>query len=268
VQTAALVLGTIGRSEAMAPMIAALKKEDKDANKAVIARELTKLPATAESKQAFKDAFEAISLETVIPPGQNGLSALAEYAGQFYDPTMIDWLLQRAEATKGGGEDKKALQTAITVTAIKLAKPDQLDVVKSAVNKYGTKLEKDLFAEAEKVSKACGDRVPCYLAEMEKSTNQDQKNQFTAIKAGYMVGMMGNEATAGEIVERMSSFENAAVRFVAAQTLDRLLPKGSKEVAEKLNKIIKDNAESGDKNKIAGDAPVKQVMYRIETRAN
>lgn len=265
--TAALVLGTIGRSEALQPMINALKKAEKDSNKAVIAREITKLPASAESKEAFKAAFEGLSLETVIPPGANALSSLAEYAGQFYDSTMIDWLLERAEATKGGGEDKKALQTSITVTAIKLAKPDQLDKVKAAVDKYGTKLEKDLYEQAEKLLKACGDRTACYLAEMEKSANQDQKTQFIAIKAGYMVGILGNEQTAGEIMERMGSFENAAVRFVAAQTIDHLLKKGSKDIAMQMKKVIDKNIESGDKDKIAGDAPLKQVMYRIEARA-
>ena len=66
----------------------------------------------------------------------------------------------------------------------------------------------------------------------------------------------------------MDAFENAAIRFVAAQTIDHLSPKGSKEAAAALRKIVDKNAESGDKNKMAGDAPVKQVMYRIEARAD
>ena len=68
VQTAALILGTIGRSAAIDPMVAALKSTKNEVNKAIIARELTKIPATPESKQAFKDAYESISLDTVIPP--------------------------------------------------------------------------------------------------------------------------------------------------------------------------------------------------------
>ncbi len=267
VQTAALVLGTIGRAEGKAALLEALKKEEKDRNKAVIAREITKLPMSDDVKTAYKEAFESISLDTVIPPGANALSSLAEFTGQFYDPAMIDWLLERAENTKGGGEDKKALQGAITVTAIKLAKPEQMATVKAAVEKYGTKLEKDLFKDAETVINSCKSDVACYLKEMEKSANQDQKTQFRAIKAGYMVGILGNEATAAELVAAMSSFENAAVRFVAAQTIDRLLPKGSKELAAKLKALVDKNAESGNKRKIAGDAPVKQVMYRIEARA-
>jgi HEAT repeat protein len=268
VATAAIVLGTVGRPEALPTMIGALEKADNDTNRAVIARELTKIPATSESKQAFKTAYEKISIESVVPPGLNALQMLTEAAGQFYDPTMVPWLLERAEATKGAGEDKKALQTAITVTALKLAKPDQLDSVKAAVDKYGTKLEKDLYEQVEKIVKACGDRSACYLAEIEKSQNQDQKNQFVGIKAGYMLPIYGNEQTRGEVIQRLESIDNASVRFVAAQAIDALSPKGSKEAATTLKKIIDKNVESADQNKIQADAPLKQVMYRIEARAD
>jgi hypothetical protein len=267
VRTAALILGTIGRPEAIAPMVEALKSSGEDINKAVIARELTKLPATPESKQAFKDAFASISIDTVIPPGANALQMLAEAAGQFYDPEMVNWLLERAEGTKGGGEDLKALQGVITVTALKLAKPDQLARVKGAVDKYGTQIEKDLYKLAESVTKACGDRVSCYLGQIEKSENQEQKTQFGGIKSGYMIGILGNEQNRGELIERLDAIDNAAVRFVAAQTIDQLSPKGSKDSAEKLRKIIEKNAKSPDRDKAMADAPLKQVMYRLEARA-
>jgi hypothetical protein len=268
VQTAAIVLGTIGRQEGLKPLIAALEKADKDVTRAVIAREITKIPPTSESKAAFKAAFERISIEAVVPPGMNGLQMLAESAGQFYDPDMIDWLLERARNTKGYGEDLKALQGVITETALKLAKPEQLAKVKSdAVDKYGTKLEKDLYEQVDKLLKACGDRTACYLAEIEKSANQDQKNQFVGIKAGYMIPIYGNEQTRGEIIQRLESIENAAVRFAAAKAIDHLSPKGSKEAAGSLRNIIDKNVKSADKNKQAADAPLKQVMYRIETRA-
>lgn len=268
VMTGAIMVGTIGRGEGVPAMLEALKNAKKDATRALIARELVKLPDSAESLTAFKEAFEKISLETNIPPGMNALQMLAESAGQFYDAGLVDWLLERAEKTKGSGDDLKALQGAILVTTIKLAKADQLDKVKAAVDKYGTKLEKDLFAQAEKLVKGCGEKADCYLQEMEKSSNQDQKTQFVAIKAGYMGAILGGETQRDELVKRIDSFENAAVRFVAAQTIDHLSPKGSKEAAAKLRKVIDKNTESGDKDKIAGDAPVKQVMYRIEARAD
>jgi hypothetical protein len=268
VPVAALILGTVGRPEAIGPMVAELRAEDRDINKAILARELAKIPATAQSKEAFKSAFESISLDTTVPPGANALQMLAESAAMFYDPGMIEWLLGRAEATKGAGDDKKALQSAITVTVLKLAKPEQMPAAKRAVASYGTQLEKDIYSQADKLLKACGDRTSCYLAEIEKGENQDQKNQFAAIKAGYMIAMLGNEQSRDELIQRLDSIENPAVRFTAAAAIDYLSPKGSKEAAAKLKAIINKNKQSADSSKIQGDAPLKHVMYRIESRAS
>jgi HEAT repeat protein len=266
VQTAALIIGTIGRPEGLAPMIDALKRETNDVTKAVIARELSKLPPTNESKQAFKDAFESISIDALIPPGQNALETLTEAAGQFYDSGMVSWLLERAEKTKATGEAKKSLQGAITVAVLKLAKSDQLAAAKKAVDQYGTDLEKKLDRMTEGLVKSCGDRVPCYLTAIEKSENQEQANQFTGIKAAYMIGILGNEQNRDELIERMDSLENAAVRFSATLAIDHLSPKGSASAAQKLKAIINKNLKSADQNKIQSDAPLKQVMYRLDAR--
>jgi HEAT repeat protein len=268
VATAALILGTIGRPETIGPMIAALNAETDDSNKAVIARELAKIPATDESKQAFKKAFASIALDTEIPPAGSALETLSESAGQFFDSSMVDWLLERAKKTKGSEEDRKSLQLAITVTALKLAKPDQMADVKVAVDKYGTKLEKDAFGMVDKLLKACGDRVPCYVAALQKGENQDRANQFVGIKAGYMIGIWGNDQNRDQVVSGLDSVTNAALRAVSATVIDHLSPKGSKEVAAKLNAIIERNAKSPDREKSAGDSPLKQVMYRLESRAS
>ena len=268
VATAALIVGTIGRPETIGPMMDALKAESDDSNKAVIARELAKIPATDESKQAFKKAFESIPVDAEIPPAGGALESLTESAGQFFDPAMVDWLLQRAAKTKGSEEDRKSLQLAIAVTAMKLAKPDQMAAVKAATDKYGTKLEKDAFVQVDNLVKACGDRVPCYITALQKPENQDRANQFVGIKAGYMIGILGNEQSRDQIVSGIDSLTNASLRLVAAEVIDHLSPKGSKEVAAKLNAVIEKNAKSPDREKSSGDSPVKQVMYRLEARTN
>jgi hypothetical protein len=267
VRTAAIILGAIGRPEALAPMLDVLKNTKSEVNRAVIAREIAKIPATADSKEAFKAAFQSISLDTSIPPGSNALQSLAEATGQFYDPTMIPWLLERAEKTAGSGDDKTALQSAILVTVLKLAKADQLDSVRPAVSKYGTKMEKDFMALAEKQTRACGDRAQCYLGEVEKGENQDQANQFAGFKACYMAAIHGSAQTTMDLIDRLGAVDNAAVRYSVSQAIDFLSPKGNKEAAKKLQAIIDANEKTADRNKIANDAPLKQVMYRIETRA-
>ncbi len=265
---AALVLGTMGLPDGLAPLMEALKATKNDVNRAVMARELAKIPATAASKEAFQQAFESISLDTNIPPGANALQVLSESSGQFYDPNMIPWLLTRAQKTPGAGDDKTALQSAILVTVLKLAKPEQLSIVRDAVTKYGTKLEKDFLALAEKQLRGCGDRVQCYMAEIEKAENQEQASQFAAIKACYMTGIYGSESTVNDLIDRLNNIDNAAVRYTVSQTLDQLTPKGSKDAVKKLGMIIDKNEKTADRSKIAGDQPVKQVMYRIEARSN
>lgn len=267
VATAALILGTSGRADATAPLVAALNAEKDASTKAVLARELTKVPATEESKTAFKNAYESMSLETEIPPGGGALEALTEAVGQFYDPGMVDWLLDRAAKAKGSGDDLKAYQAAVTVTAMKLAKADQLAAVGAAVERYGSAdIEKKAFKLVEAQVKACGDRASCYVATIQKPESQEQTTQFAGMKAGYMIGILGTDADRDELVGKIDGINNAAVRFVAAQAIDHLTPKGSKAVADKLNAIITKNAKSADREKAAYDAPLKQVMYRIDAR--
>ncbi|MFZ5895277.1 MAG: HEAT repeat domain-containing protein [Myxococcota bacterium] len=269
VQSAAVILGSIGRVDAVGPMVEVLKGENDDSTKAVLARELPKLPATPESIAAFKAVYDGLPLNAQIPPGQPALEALTEAAGQFFDPSLVDWLIRRADTIKAGADEKdekQGLQQAITVTVIKLAKPDQLAAVKKAANSYGTQLEKDLLAQAEGLLKACGDRAACYVEALSKRENQDRKTQFTGIKAGYMAVIFGNDQTRDEIVSKLDGIDNAAVRYVSSLAIDRLSPKGSKSAVDKMGAIIEKNAKSPDRDKAMGDAPLKQVMYRLAAR--
>jgi len=266
VQMAAIILGSMGRTDTIAPMIEVMKAQ-KGGNQALIAQELAKIPATDESKAAFKEVFEAQSLDSRMPPGgANSLLALTEAASLFFDASMVPWLLERADKQKGSGEDLKTFQANVSVTAMKLMKADQAAAVKAAVEKYGTKIEKDSFAQAEELLKQCGDRVDCYLEKVEKSENQDQKNQFIGIKAAYMIGILGDEKARDGLVDRLDTIENAAIRFVVSTCIDRLTPKGSVEVADKIQKIIDRNAESPDRAKAQADAPLQTVNYRIRAR--
>ena len=267
VATAALVLGTSGRADAAPALIAALGSEKDAPTKAVIARELTKVPATEESKAAFKAAYESFTLETEILPQGGALEALTEASGQFYDPSFVDWLLERAAKTKGSGDDLKAYQAGVTQTVLKLAKPDQLATVKAAVDKYGSAdIEQKLYKLVDAQLKACGDRAACYVANIQKPENQEQATQFSGVKAGYMIGILGNDSTRDELVGVIDGINNAAVRFVAAQAIDHLTPKGSKPTSDKLGAIIAKNAKSADREKAAYDSSLKQVMYRIDAR--
>jgi hypothetical protein len=285
VQMAAVMLGTIGRPEGLGPMMEKLRSTDKNTIKAVLMREIAKIPATADSKAAFKEAFEKLPPDTILPPrGGKALPQLIDDSvTRFHDASMVDWLLERAEKTKLTDSDKKDFQNTVLTTVLKLAKPNQLSQVAEAVKKYGTEdkakknpkiwwsgyYEGPLYSRAEELLKSCNANATCYLTNIEKSEAQakDADKQFLGIKSAYMLAAFGDEGTADQIVDRMPSLENAAVRYAATQTIDYLLPKGSEKIANRLDEIVKRNVKSGDREKIAGDQPLKEVLYRIRARA-
>ena len=82
-----------------------------------------------------------------------------------------------------------------------------------------------------------------------------------------MVGVYGNEKLRDQLVAGVDPISNAAVRFTAAKVIDYLSPKGSTAAADELQKLVDTNLKRGDPDKIAGDVPLKQVIYRLRSRA-
>jgi HEAT repeat protein len=260
--SAAAIIGMAGRSDGADPLIAALEGKLSDEDKAIIVGELPKLPPSDKTKDAFKKAFSSISIDTSIQ-GTPALAILAEASAKFYDASMVDWMLEQAQNTKGGGESKTAVQQALISSAIKLAKADQWDKVVAAAKTY--KVD-DLAKTAEGVMKSCGDKVDCYLTEVEKTDNQSEKNQLAGIKAAYMIGVLGDAKARDSLVERLSSLENDAVHFAALGAIDVLSPKGAPEVVKTLEEMIEKNEKSADAGKLSKNSPLKQIAYRISVR--
>src|SRR5262249_26982699 len=130
-----------------------------------------------------------------------------------------------------------------------------------------SELEKGALAQSAGVLKSCGKDAACYLDQTTKSANQSEKAQFVGIKAAYMLGVYGNEKVRDQLVSNIDAVSNAAVRFTASKVIDFLSPKGSTAVADQLQKIVDANQKRGDQGKIAGDAPLKTVVYRLRSRA-
>lgn len=263
VRAAAIVLGTIGHASAAPAMIAALESEKNETNQAVLLRELTKLPTTPQIEQAFKAGFQRLEPDAVIPPGDPALAVLSEAATSFFDPELVPWMLSEAAKVKGDEETRSTL----LVSAIKLMTPEQVASVGPAVEKYGTELEKGVFGEASGVVKSCGKEASCYLDAATKAAKQGDKAQFVGIKAAYMVGIYGNDKVRDQLVSGVDPISNMAVRFTAAKVIDHLSPAGSTSVADELQKVVDANVKRGDSEKIAGDVPLKQVIYRLRSRA-
>jgi hypothetical protein len=267
VKAAAVVLGAIGRAEAVGPMVQALESADNDVTRAVVARELTKLPTTPESQKAFMAAFDKIAPATLMPPtGQNARAQLMEAASRFYDPQMVPWLLKQIKGAKGSDNDKDAVQLGALVTAIKVMNKGQVADVKAAVDKEGTQLEKDALRLATDVVNGCGDNVACYVSKVQEPMAQEEKTQFMGIKAAYMLAILGNAGTSMEIVKQLPKVKNAAVRFSAVSAIDHLTQNQPAPVADALQKIVDENKAKDDRNMMQADAPVKEIVYRLRAR--
>jgi len=275
---AAVMLGTAGNAKAASAMMEVLKSNEQEQNRAVILDEMSKLPATNQTKAAFKEGFANLKLTTRMPRGERAMPYLMEEAfTRFYDSTMLDWALAQAEEVKGYADEKKDLQAQVLLTYVKLAKPNQMGKVQELLKQYGTKADKKskhkyfespLVLEAEKAVQACGERVECYLSYLEKSEVQSKGKEFGGIKAAYMIGILGDESAAAELVDRLDAIENDSIMMAVLKSIDHLCPKGSEKIADRLDEILKEHRKSADRHRMAADNAIREIMYRIRARAS
>jgi HEAT repeat protein len=279
VGAAAIILAAIGRSEGTQALLDALDKVDKgdDLSRAIIARELPKLPKTPEIIKAFQGVYEKTPPSLSIPPGSGARESLLENAGYFFDASLVPWIVKTALDLKGEAEDVDSIRATSLLTALKLMTPDQQgDVEKLFTVKANgpdgkpttlgkaydkeNKITKDLLA-------ACGTKVDCYLGKLVDPASQAEATQFQGIKSAYMIGILGGPDVRQKLVDSLPKLPNAALRFVSGQIIDHLSPKGDTALAATLQKIIDQGEASKDGNTISGNAPFKMVVYRLEARA-
>jgi len=275
VNTAALILGTIGREETAAPLMDAVGKAE-DVPRAIIARELTKVPKTPATLKAFQDAFEKTLPTTSLPNGAGAREALLESGGMFFDASLVPWIVKTAMSMKGEENDLEPVREASLNAAMKLMTADQIKVVddlynmKATVDGKATNVGKG-FEKEYKIAKdllgKCEAKVDCYVGKLSEPASQAEDTQFQGIKSAYMAGVLGNADTRQKIVDAMPKITNAAVRFVSVQAIDSLSPKGDVAMAQKLQKIVDDGEATRDPNRIAANAPFKTVIYRLNARA-
>jgi hypothetical protein len=273
---AALVLATIGRQESAAPLLAALDKSD-DVARAIIARELTKVPKSPDTVKAFQAAYEKTPVTLSIPPGVGARENLLEACGMFFDASFTPWIVKTALEAKGEEGDVAPIRDASMGVAMKLMTADQIAEVEKLYNTKTTGADGKpstvgkAFEKEYKLTKdmltACTSNVECYLAKLAEPASQANETQFQGIKAAYMVGILGTPDVRQKLIDLMPKITNAAVRFVAVSVIDYHSPKGDPAIADKLQKIVDEAEEKKDTERIAANAPFKTVIYRLAARA-
>lgn len=269
IQAATLVLGSIGRAEARDPMIAALNAADNDAVRAMVGREMSKLPPSPEAIKALETAFEKVSVDALIPPGEPAKIIIAASAEKFMDASIVPWLLKQVtmlKTAKGSKEDIDNIQLALLQTAMKVMKKDQIDEVKKAVDGEGDDLSKKAFGQVSALLNACADNIGCYIAKIEDPATQEKNEQFVGIKAIYTLGSIGNESTKEEILKRLPKLKNDSIRFEALNLIDHLSPNGDKKIADELQKILDEQSERGKETPV--DPAMRQIISRLRARAS
>lgn len=276
VSTAALVLATIGREDSVPPMMEALTKAE-DVPRAIIARELSKLPKTPEVVKAFQEAYEKTPLTLSIPPGIGARENLLEAATAFFDSSLTPWIVKTALEAKGEEGDLQPVREASLSAALKLMTADQVAEVDKLYNlkatgadgkpsTLGKGFEKE-YKLATDLVKTCADKVDCYLGKLAEPAAHEKEGQFQGIKAAYMIGIFGKEDVKQKLIDLMPKLPNAAVRFVTVTVIDDLSPKGDPAIAKKLQDIVDEAEAKKDAQKMAGNAPFKTVIYRLNARA-
>lgn len=271
VATAALVLATIGREETAAPLVEALGKTDDGVAKAVMARELTKLPRNPSTVKAFEDTVDKLPIALSIPNSRGGArEVLLDKAADFFDADLIPWAVKSLKDMKGSEEDLQPIREAAFSGMLKIMKQDQtklLDEVaamKSGEGTVGKGFDKE-YKAAKDLLGNCGDKVDCYLKKIGEPVTD--ASQFAAIKAAYMIGVLGDASAAKKIVDMLPKMSHPAVRFASITVVDSLLPKGDPAIAAQLQKMVDEAIEKKDQEKINLNKPLKTVIYRLNARA-
>jgi hypothetical protein len=268
---AAVILGSIGRADAVPPMVEAIGKTD-DAGKVIIARELLKLPITPDSLKAVQTVFEKTSLTMTIPPGMNGRGSLLEQLGYTFDSSLVPWVVKDALAQKGEDADLEEARGNAFVLTLKLAKPDQVadidklgDLKATGGSTIGKGYEKEAKA-AKELLKECGDKLDCYMGKLVDPNVHVGDKQFIGIKAAYMVGILGTEAIKPKLLEMIPKITGGAARFVAVQAIDHFSPKGDSAAGEKLLAYLAEAEAQKNATKVAEYSYFKQFGYRLLAR--
>jgi HEAT repeat protein len=273
VGAAALVLATIGREETAGPLIEAVGTIDDGVAKAVIARELTKVPRSDKTIKAFKDIFEKLPTNLSIPNSRGGArEVLLDVVANFFDASFVPWIVGTLKSMKGDEGDLAPIRERAMEAILKIATRDQvkfIDEVASMKASEGTvgkgyekeiKLVKDLLA-------TCGDKFDCYLGKLSDPSIQTDDKQLVGIKSAYMLGVLGGADVPKKIMAVYPKISNLGIRFAALTAIDALSPRGNTEIANTLQKIVDDAIAARDQEKQRFSPTLKQFIYRLNARS-
>lgn len=276
VGTAAIILSTLGREEGSVALLETMDKGD-DLARAIIARELPKLPKTDATIKAFQAAYEKTPTTLAIPPSSGARESMIEASSDFFDAGIIPWVVKTAVDLKGEADSIDPIRGASFQMVLKIMKADQMsegeklnsikaDGPDGKPTTLGKAYEKEYKITTD-LLKACGDKVDCYFGKLVEPASQEEKTQFQGMKSLYMIGVLGGPEVRQKLIDTLPKLNNAALRFITGKIIDHHSPKGDTALAAALQKIVDDGEATKDPIKMQGNNSFKTVIYRLNAKA-
>ena len=276
VGAAAIILSSLGRDDGSAALMETMDKGD-DLARAIIARELPKLPKTDATVKAFQAAYEKTPVSLSIPPSSGARESMIEGSAYFFDASLVPWMVKTAVDVKGEAENIDGIRGSTFTTVLKIMKADQVAEADKLFSikaegpdgkpsTLGKAYEKE-YKIVTDMLKACGDKVDCYFGKLVEPAAQEEKTQFQGIKAAYMIGVLGGPEVRQRLIDALPKLPNAGLRFIVGQIIDHHSPKGDTALAAALQKVVDDGEATKDPLKISGNSSFKTVIYRLNAKA-
>ena len=271
------VLAQLGRPGGRDAILEVLPGADTDTERTELAQALVQMPNDPRSIPAFMDAYKKLtwdSSDKLIAP-LKPRAALAQQSANFYDPTLLDWLLK--ESKKAPDYSARLLQIE---AAFKLMTPDRKAEVAEAMGRLKKetpadyfKLSQEMFEHASAPLDKCKADLHCYIALLDEPVpSGSSTGNWKIIKATWMIVIYGAGANAtstrAELLRHFDKVHNAGARIALCEAIDELAPQGDVAAADALDKIVQADAKSGDKELAATDNTVAQVAWRLRVRTD
>ena len=195
-------------------------------------------------------------------------------AQNFFDPTLIPWMLKQAGADlKGEGPDVESIRAKTLESCMWLMKPDQIADVQALYDTKGADgkavigkaLEKE-FNSVKELLGACKMDNACYLAKMVDPKSQEKEGFAAGLKSAYMVAITGSPEVRQKLIDALPKLKGA-LKQMAVITIEYYSPKGDKEMADKLQALVDKAEASKDQESIQEVVPLKQVIALLNARA-
>lgn len=295
--TAAQVLGALGSAGSTGPLVSQAEKlaasdekgKEKEraeelGTKVIICLSLPQLPRDPKALELYKKTYEDVKLdlETIAGPAKE---LMADSSSDFFDASLASFLVTSAKELKGESGEVDPVRSYSLVAATKVMKANQVEEVqalydmktvieetddKGKVQKkdstIGKAFEKE-FKQAKDLLGNCKDGVDCYFAALTSDENQAKEKQFTAIKAAYMIGILGGDGDRAKLVDALPKIQNDAVRITALKAFEVLTPKGDNAAADKLLGFYDKAEEAKDEESMKNFGMFIQSAARMRARA-